>query len=71
MAGKKKVSIEENFEQLDEIIRLLEQEDTTLEDSLAGYTKGMAIIKDCTQILDKVEKKIQILGEEEGQQDEE
>lgn len=58
MATKKKVSIEENLERLDSIIEQLEQEDTTLTESMKVYSEGVGLIKDCEQMLDKVEKQI-------------
>lgn len=58
MAAKKKVSIEENLERLDSIIEQLEQEDTTLTESMKVYSEGVGLIKDCEQMLDKVEKQI-------------
>lgn len=60
---KKQQSIEENFVQLEEIIRKLEAGDSTLEDSFACYEAGMKLVKSLSGQIDKVEKKIQILSE--------
>lgn len=64
-AKKKQPSIEQQFQELEEIIAQLEQEDTTLSDAVSGYSKGVALIKSCQKVLDDVEKQIVILSEEE------
>lgn len=55
--------IEENFVQLEEIIRKLEAGDSTLEESFTCYEAGMKLVKSLSSQIDKVEKKIQILSE--------
>lgn len=60
----KKISLEESFEQLDEIIRELQGGDMTLEDSFKKYEEGMKLIKNCNDAIDKVEKKLIVLEEE-------
>lgn len=57
----KKVSIEDSFEQLDEIIDELQQGELTLEDSFKKYEEGMKLIKRCTETIDKVEKKLEVI----------
>lgn len=57
------MTIEDSFEQLDNIIAILENKDTTLEDAFKQYEKGIAIVKDCNDALDKVEKKLIVLKE--------
>ena len=58
---KKQASIEEKFAQLDEIIALLEQDDTKLAEALDGYAKGVALIQSCQEMLDDVEKQMIVL----------
>ncbi|MBO5483885.1 MAG: exodeoxyribonuclease VII small subunit [Lachnospiraceae bacterium] len=60
----KKISLEESFEQLDEIIQELQGGDMTLEDSFKKYEEGMKLIKNCNDAIDKVEKKLIVLEEE-------
>ena len=62
---KKEITLEEAFLRLDEIIGKLENRDTTLEDSFAGYQEGMELLKICNQRIDTVEKKILALNEDE------
>lgn len=62
----KQLSIEESFEQLDEIIANLEKGDLSLEKSFQLYNDGVKLIKNCNTQLDKVEKQIIILNENEA-----
>ena len=60
----KKLSIEESFEQLDTIIGSLQQGDLSLEESFQKYEEGMKLIKHCSDTIDKVEKKLEIIEQE-------
>lgn len=62
----KKVSLEESFEQLEDIIGQLQKGDMTLEESFKKYEEGMKLIKNCSNSIDRVEKKLIVLenGEE-------
>ena len=61
----KKLSIEESFEQLDTIIGSLQQGDLSLEESFQKEEEGMKLIKHCSDTIDKVEKKLEIIEQEE------
>ena len=61
----KKLSIEESFEQLDTIIGSLQQGDLSLEESFQKYEEGTKLIKHCSDTIDKVEKKLEIIEQEE------
>lgn len=56
-------SLEEVFEQLDEIAGKLEQADISLEDSFQLYHKGMELLKLCNDKIDTVEKQMLVLDE--------
>lgn len=58
-------NLEELFEELDEIVKLLEEEEISLEDSFQMYNKGMKILKSCNDSIDKVEKKLIVIDAEE------
>ncbi len=60
----KKVSLEENFAQVEEIIASLQGGELSLEDSFKQYTEGMKLIKNCNDAIDKVEKKLIDVSEE-------
>lgn len=55
------MAIEETFASLEEIIAILENKETTLEDAFAQYEKGIKLVKDANEALDAVEKKILVL----------
>ena len=62
----KKLTLEESFAALDEIINALQAGELPLEESFQKYEEGMKIIKTCSESIDKVEKKLQVIngGEE-------
>ena len=70
MAGKKKAeeqeqrTLEEKFSELEELLEQLETEDISLEDAFAAYSKGMNVLKQCNEQIDRVEKQVMKLNEE-------
>ncbi|WP_313134531.1 exodeoxyribonuclease VII small subunit [Anaerocolumna sp.] len=56
-------TLEASFEELQEIIKKLENEEISLEDSFKLYTDGIELLKYCNNSIDKVEKQLIILGE--------
>ena len=48
----------------DELAEKMEDRETSLEDSFALYKKGMELLKYCSEKLDTVEKKMQLINEE-------
>lgn len=63
-------TLEQSFEKLEQIIGNLENGDVSLEDSFKLYNEGMKLIQNCNQQLDKVKKKIVVLNQKEGDEDE-
>lgn len=63
-ADSKELNLEEAFEQLEETVAALEQEDISLEESFRIYKNGMELLKKCNQAIDQVEKKVLILNED-------
>ena len=59
-------SLEENFSELEELIEQLEAEDISLEDAFTAYSKGMNVLKQCNEQIDRVEKQVMKLNEEGG-----
>ena len=57
MAGKK-LSYEQSMARLDEIVRHLEKGDMPLNDSLALFEEGTALIRSCEKQLDEAEQKV-------------
>ena len=60
----KELSLEEYFEQLDTVVEGMEQDEVSLEKSFELYEKGIGLLKKCNDMIDKVEKKVQILDKE-------
>lgn len=52
------MTIEENFVKIEETIEKLEQDDISLEEAFAAYSDGMKLLKNCSDQIDKVEKKV-------------
>ena len=61
-------SIEQTFEELDQIMEKLEASETSLEESFVLYEKGMKLVKTCGEKIDRAEKQMIILqgGAEDG-----
>lgn len=66
MSGKKKENLEESFQRIEEYIRALEAEDTTLEQSFQYYEQGMKLLKQCNDTIDRVEKQVLQLNKDGG-----
>ena len=54
-------TFEESVAQLEQIVAAIESGQIGLEESLAKYEHGMALVKRCREILDKAEKRIEVL----------
>lgn len=63
------LSIEETFEELEQLIEKLESGESSLEESFAYYEAGIKLVKLCSEKIDKVEKQIIILSEDGGDHD--
>ncbi len=57
----KEVSFEENMKKLEEIAVELEKGDLDLDTSVKKFEEGMKISKECSEMLEKAEKKITML----------
>ena len=60
--GKKKLTFEQALARLDEIVTGIEGGEIPLEQSIAKYAEGIALVKQCRGILDQAEQKIQLLS---------
>lgn len=61
--AKKEFSIDQGFEQLDDILKKLGSEDVKLSDAVKLYSEGVSVVKECKDSLDQVEKELIILNE--------
>ena len=66
MAGRKKVEpskvgLEESLTELEQVMEAMESSELSLEQSFTLYKKGMDLLLQCNQAIDKVEKELMIL----------
>ena len=61
---EKEKNLEESLEELNDIVKRLEGEELTLEDSFQLYNDGMKLLKKCNDSIDRVEKQLIVLNEE-------
>ena len=55
------MSFEQALKRIDEIVKHLERGDAALEQSLALFEEGTALIRNCGKMLDEAEQKVKIL----------
>lgn len=67
--SENRLSFEEAFEKLDEAVKKLSAQDTSLEEAMKSYEEGVGYYKQCAAILDEAKQKIELFKKEE--QDEE
>jgi len=63
MAKEKTPTFEESVAQLEQIVAAIESGQIGLEESLAKYEQGMELVKRCRAILDRAEKRIELLSD--------
>lgn len=61
---EKGISLEKAFEKLQETVETLEKPEITLEEAFLSYKEGMDLLKYCNDTIDKVEKKVLMIGED-------
>ena len=64
MSSEKPVSLEEHFEQIEEIIEQMETGDITLDKSFELYKKGLEEIKAANAMLETIEKAMLVMNED-------
>lgn len=61
-----KVKFEDALQRLEEIVEALEQQELSLDASLAIFEEGVKLSRACMQQLDEAERKIEILVQKNG-----
>ena len=56
--NRREMKLEEAFEKLDDMLAELESGDISLEECFERYQEGMKLLKQCNDIIEKVEKKV-------------
>ena len=65
--AEQKVTFEQALQKLEQIVSGIEQGKVSLEESIEKYAEGIKLIKQCREILEAAEKKIQLLNKEQGE----
>ena len=63
MNNTENVGIEDNLKQLKDIISKMQSDRITLEQSFELYNKGLSLVQDCNNQIEKIEKQIKIIEE--------
>ena len=58
-----KITLEEAFEELDELVKIMENSEIPLEQAFDHYKKGMELLQICNQKIDLVEKNVLVIDE--------
>ena len=66
MAKKENLSFESAIVRLEEIVKLLEKGNSSLDESLKLYEEGISLVRCCNTALDTAENKIKILSADNG-----
>lgn len=66
MPKKENLSFESAIIRLEEIVKLLEKGNSSLDESLKLYEEGISLVRYCNNALDTAENKIKILANDGG-----
>ncbi len=58
------MNFENKLNELEEIVKKLENKDTSLEEGISLYSKGIELTKDCLEILNGGKERIRLLRQE-------
>jgi len=65
----KKINIEKLLDELENIVKKMEDDNLNLEQSLESYEKGIGLVKQAQSTLNEIEKKVKILSKKDGFKD--
>lgn len=60
--NKKEANIEDSFKSLDKIINQMDDEKCTIEKSLELYEKGIKLISEISNRIEKIDKELKVLN---------
>lgn len=61
-----KKSFEASIQALEKVVASLEKDEITLEESIKKYKEGIQLVNSCNETIDKIEKELKIVNEEEA-----
>ena len=64
--NKKHITLEKSLERLENIVKMLESDQTNIDDSMHLYKEGIDLIKNCELKINDTEKQIKLLIKENG-----
>lgn len=60
---EQKLTLEQSFSEIEGILQKMESGEISLEESFLLYQAGMEQIKNCNQLMNEVEQKVQMLND--------
>ena len=63
-----KINFESAIKELENLVEQMEQGDTTLEQSLENFERGIELTRACQKALQEAEQKVQILTQKQGEE---
>ena len=63
MAEKEKMTIEEQFAELEAILKEMDSSEVGLMESFELYNKGLIMVKELNEQLDEIEQKIEVVNQ--------
>lgn len=64
--GNKKAGFEQALHELESLVEAMEKGDMELEEALKSFERGVVLAKQCNDILNKAEQRVQILSGKEA-----
>lgn len=64
---KKALSFEQSLADLETLVSTMETGELTLDESLGAFEEGVKLTRQCQNMLDEAEQKVQILTEKDGE----
>lgn len=64
--GRKKVGFEQALHELESLVETMEKGDMELEDALKSFERGVVLARQCGDILNQAEQRVQILSGKES-----
>ncbi len=63
----KELNLEEGLKELENILDMLDNDTLSLEESFRLYKKGVELVRECSDSIDRIEKQLAILSGEEDE----
>ena len=56
-------SFERALDELEQVVQKMEKGEQSLDESLAAYERGIALYRDCRQVLERAEQRVRMLAD--------